>query len=65
MSLASKPINNPQEMIGKKIGVQSTNDLNRRSLSLSAISVFCCWRTITDRIMKGVDRTNKNNCIES
>src|SRR6202044_486492 len=26
MSLASKPINNPQEMIGKKIGVQSTNE---------------------------------------
>ena len=27
MSLASKPIHNPQDMIGKKIGVQSTNDV--------------------------------------
>ena len=26
MSLATKPIHNPQEMIGKKIGVQSTNE---------------------------------------
>ncbi len=26
MSLASKPINTPQEMIGKKIGVQATNE---------------------------------------
>jgi len=26
MSLATKPINNPTEMIGKKIGVQSTNE---------------------------------------
>jgi ABC-type nitrate/sulfonate/bicarbonate transport system substrate-binding protein len=44
MSLASKPLNNPQDMIGKKVGVQSVNDavwaafLKANNLALSQVT---------------------------